>query len=720
MRKKERGLTTVTFMKVVIITMIIVFAIVPILISILLYALDTSLLDDAADISFIQSTMNHKQEIIMLTIGVSMIIFYFVTNAFGFGKPKQTKDLASGEWVSEDSQKDFFGIAPIDTSVELEVGGSPINLIDPHHLIYETGAVHDLCTGSTRSGKSRKIVRQLVMLASMAGESMIFNDCKKEMYQDFHIYLEKKGYDVYCLDFRFAQYSDALNPIDDINYMFEIGNIDDADQYASDQVTSLVVDNGQSEPIWIDGQKALIKAMLLETANAPVSVEKKNYYSVLQMLAVLGKEEKIDGKQQMLLSAYMDSLPETSPSRVSFTPINNSPEKTRGSFMTSALATLSPFSGIKIMKALSKSDFNFHDFTNGKKALFVVNPDEKTTYNAVTAMVFDNAYQSLIFEANKLPGRKLKKRVHMIFDEFGNMPKINNLETKITVALSRGIIYHLYLQDFKQMNEKYGENVAAIIRGNCNLKYFISSADYATCEEMSQTFGNETKWISSQGGNYNPNATVTGGNVNYNQQVRRLIDANELMNSDTLDGKDIKVHRTYLGPCKVYLPDCSEYAWYNEMEHDETEVVNEKLSLSYAIPRYIIINDNAILKNEILKGTDSDEGMSSSIEALFQSRTNGPGAKAKPELLSKDMYWYWSTRSDIGTSVTNKVIKQIQRGFINKDAESIKAYMKSEEFLTWLHDLDDQAEESKKDTVNKKQVTFPKDDESNAFEDLFS
>lgn len=46
--------------------------------------------------------------------------------------------------------------------------------------------------------------------------------------------------------------------------------------------------------------------------------------------------------------------------------------------------------------------------------------------------------------------------------------------------------------------------------------------------------------------------------------------------------------------------------------------------------------------------------------------------------------------------------------------------MKSEEFLTWLHDLDDQAEESKKDTVNKKQVTFPKDDESNAFEDLFS
>ena len=50
----------------------------------------------------------------------------------------------------------------------------------------------------------------------------------------------------------------------------------------------------------------------------------------------------------------------------------------------------------------------------------------------------------------------------MIFDEFGNMPKINNLEGKLTVSLSRNILYHLYLQDFKQMNEKYGDNIASI------------------------------------------------------------------------------------------------------------------------------------------------------------------------------------------------------------------------------------------------------------------
>lgn len=42
----------------------------------------------------------------------------------------------------------------------------------------------------------------------------------------------------------------------------------------------------------------------------------------------------------MLLSAYINSLDEINPSRVAFTPIANSPDKTRGSFMTSTLSTL--------------------------------------------------------------------------------------------------------------------------------------------------------------------------------------------------------------------------------------------------------------------------------------------------------------------------------------------------------------------------------------------
>lgn len=699
---KNKNNETNNYWKVVFSISLILILVVPIALVVLFYYLDVSILKE--DIDFITSINNHLNEIIVLSFSIIAIGTYFVAQQLVFSKPHKTTTLARQKWQPVAKQKEYFAVAPIDTNQQLQVGGAPINKISEQEILYEKDSVHDLCVGSTRSGKSRKIVRQLVMLCSMAGESMIFNDPKKEMYQDFKIYLENKGYDVYCLDFRNAQYSHGWNPMEDIRYMFELGNIDDADQYASDQVTSLVVDNGTSEPIWIDGQKALIKSCMLEVAQAPISKERKNYYSVVQMISVLGKEEAIDGQKKMLLSAYMDSLNEMSASRVSYTPIATSPEKTRGSFMTSALATLSPFTGVKIMKALSSSEFNFHDFTNGKKALFVVNPDEKKTYNAVTAMVYDSAYQALIFEANRLAGRKLKKRVHMIYDEFGNMPKIDALETKITVALSRDVIYHLYLQDFKQMNEIYGDNVASIIRGNCNLKYFISSGDYATCEEMSQLFGEETTWVDSRGGNYNQNINTTGGSVTYNQQTTRLADANMLMSEDTTDGHDIKVYRTYLGAMKVELPDCSQYSWYKEMKHDETEIVNENLKLDYAIPRYIIINKETLRK---YTGIKSGDMIDAEISEVFDRRMS---ARTKATLKSDEMYWYWSKRNDLQETVTRKVIDKIVELDVTINEFDVKKYLASEEFIRWLTSID----------VEDAEENHNSEDSENMLEDWFN
>ncbi len=687
--------------KVIVLFLLFLFPLLIFFLTFFFWSLDR-MLDDSF-VSFSHSFSSHTVEILVLSISLWAIAIFYMSGTFKVLKPKKTTTLASAEWIPIKKQKEEFKTAQIDTSVELEKGGAPVNKISETEILYDVMPMHDLAMGITRSGKSRKIVRQLVMLASMANEAMIFNDPKKEMYQDFHIYLEKKGYDVYVLDFRKQEVSNGWNPLDDITYQIKMGNIDDADQYAEDQVTSLVVDNGTGEPIWIEGQKALIKSLIMEVCMANIPDEKKNYYSIVQAMSILGKETKIDGESKMLLTAYMESLDETSPSRVSYTPIVNAPDKTRGSFMTTSLATMHPFTGQKLAKVLSHSDFNFHDFKDGKKALFVVNPDEKTTYNAITAMVYDNAYQSLIFEANQLSGRKLNKRVHMIFDEFGNMPKINKLESKLTVSLSREILFHLYLQDFKQMNEIYGDNVASIIRGNCALWYFISSGDYDTCEEMSKKIGEETIWVDSIGGNYNERSNVTGGNINQSQQARRLIDANELLKSDMRNGHGIIAYRLYLGPCKVNLPDCSDYAWYKEMEHDETEIPNKDLKLSYAIPRYIVINQ------DILRDSGySPKPISNAPMSIPSNRRPMPQT---PQLKSKDMYWYWSTRDDLESVVTKHVIEWMKETKAIPERSIIQDYMKSEKFIEWLWSVDktkaDASEEDQKviDTVVKSTET---------------
>lgn len=664
-----------------------VILLVPIFITFVFWYLDTNVLQQV-DENFLNTFVSHSKEILIISVSLYALAFYYVVTFFRTVKPKKTDMLASQCWSTVSEQKKFFGSTVVDASLNLEEGGSPINYLPNENIIlYEKGAVHDIVVGTTRCGKSRKIVRQLVMIVSMAGESMIFNDPKKEMYFDFRNFLEKKkDYKVNCLDFRNLQYSDGWNPLDSIIDCLQDRDdpdIDNADQYSQDMVTTIVVDSGKGEQIWIDGQKALIKGIILANCQANVSEDKKNFYSVYQTLALLGGEQAYNNNpndKKMKLSAYMNSLDETDIARTAYTTITNSPEKTRGSFMTSALATLQLFSSIKLMKVLSKSDFSFREFTEGKRALFIVNPDEKKTYDRIAGICFDQSYQTLVFEANRLQGRRLKKKVHMIYDEFGNMPTIDAMQSKMTVALSRGIVYHLYVQGFDQLNDRYDESIARIIRGNCNLTYFISSADLNTCKEVAESIGDETIWGPSHSANYNPIASSTGSGVNYSMSKRQLVDANELMVADNRDGNGIIVKRTYFSPSKVYLPDCSEYPWYEEMKTDETEISKADRELNWAVPRCFELRET-----EIRQAVYTDEDCNS----ISMSERRRPILTQKNSMPNeKELYWYWSMRDDLSESVKKHVIQYIANCNKILSRKEIMKYLKSKEFFDYINPID--------------------------------
>lgn len=664
-----------------------VILLVPIFITFVFWYLDTNVLQQV-DENFLNTFVSHSKEILIISVSLYALAFYYVVTFFRTVKPKKTDMLASQCWSTVSEQKNFFGSTVVDASLNLEEGGSPINYLPNENIIlYEKGAVHDIVVGTTRCGKSRKIVRQLVMIVSMAGESMIFNDPKKEMYFDFRNFLEKKkDYKVNCLDFRNLQYSDGWNPLDSIIDCLQDRDdpdIDNADQYSQDMVTSIVVDSGKGEQIWIDGQKALIKGIILANCQANVSEDKKNFYSVYQTLALLGGEQAYNNNpndKKMKLSAYMNSLDETDIARTAYTTITNSPEKTRGSFMTSALATLQLFSSIKLMKVLSKSDFSFREFTEGKRALFIVNPDEKKTYDRIAGICFDQSYQTLVFEANRMQGRRLKKKVHMIYDEFGNMPRIDAMQSKMTVALSRGIVYHLYVQGFDQLNDRYDESIARIIRGNCNLTYFISSADLNTCKEVAESIGDETIWGPSHSANYNPIASSTGSGVNYSMSKRQLVDANELMVADNRDGNGIIVKGTYFSPSKVYLPDCSEYPWYEEMKTDETEISKADRELNWAVPRCFELRDT-----EIRQAVYTDEDCNS----ISMSERRRPILTQKNSMPNeKELYWYWSMRDDLSESVKKHVIQHIANCNKILSRKEIMKYLKSKEFFDYINPID--------------------------------
>lgn len=626
--------------------------------------------------SFVGVVSENMDIITVIIFALYIFAFSFVAKAFIFTKPKKTETLGKQSWKTVEEQKEFadFKIAKIDMNEKIEKAGMPINKINEYLLIYDTGAVHSLNYGSTRSGKTRKLLSVFVMLIVKAGESAIFHDNKGELYRRFHKLFERFGYTVNVIDFRFMKKSQHWNPLKLIVDCFKNEKeprVDDADQFTDDFVNQVVVDNGQGERIWIDGQKAMIKSIILAVVQANIKDSRKNLFSVYQVLSVLGKEVTFKGEKnpKMLLTAYINSLEEINPARVAFTPIANSPDKTRGSFMTSTLSTLAIYNGQNLAKLLSESDFSFSDYADGKHVLFIINPDENSKYNPIVSVLIDQAYQELVRCATATKDMHLKKRLHFLLDETGNMAPINQIQNKLTVALSRWIFFHLFLQDDNQLDEVYGEQIAKIIRGNCNLKTFISSADMNTCKAISEEIGNETLWVASQSGNFNNNASQNGGGITYNQQQVPLIDPNVLRYQDVTDGKGIIVTRTYFGAMQNYLPDMSEYKWYKELEEDDSRQDEEDRKISYAVPRYIIYTR-----------ADYDLSQIPNVKNNIKSKTT--------ELVEEDMYWYWSQRDDLTSAVKRHINAYVKSLGYFPERKELLNYMNSEQFFEFINQID--------------------------------
>ena len=59
----------------------------------------------------------------------------------------------------------------------------------------------------------------------------------------------------------------------------------------------------------------------------------------------------------------------------------------------------------------------------------------------------------------------------IILDEKGNMPPIELMEKMISTGLGQNISFDLYLQNYEQMTDLYGRDVAETIKGNCGNRY---------------------------------------------------------------------------------------------------------------------------------------------------------------------------------------------------------------------------------------------------------
>ena len=176
------------------------------------------------------------------------------------------------------------------------------------------------------------------------------------------------------------------------------------------------------------------------------------------------------------------------------------PDRMGGSFFTSALTTLRLYITNDMYNITKESEFSFEDMgAKPKQALFYLLPDQKTTYYPIVSLLVAQQYEQLVTYA-KTRGNRLPNRMNFILDEFGNFTAIPDIQSKMTVGGGYGIRWNLFIQDFNQLIDKYGQEVAKIIQSNCNFWIYLHSQDNSTNKEISDRLGKYTTSTYSLGG----------------------------------------------------------------------------------------------------------------------------------------------------------------------------------------------------------------------------
>ena len=431
-----------------------------------------------------------------------------------------------------------------------------------------TDDYHTLTIGATRCGKSRCLVLQSICALALAGEGIVANDPKGELYHYTHSFLETLGYKVHVIDFNTPKKSDRYNPLQSIINAVNENRIDDAQNCVWDFVTFLVEKNDHSEPIWTNGECSVIAAAVMcvvyDNQNHPEYQNLTNVYNfIANMCKTVNKVLPID--------AYMDKLPDSHPAKKLMAIAKLAPDKMGGSFYTAALTTLRLFITNDMYSLTRESEFSLDDIgKEPKQALFFILPDQKATYYPIVTLIVAQQYDQLVSYA-KTRGNRLPHRVNFILDEFGNFAAIDKFQTKMTVAGGYGIRWNLFIQDFNQLIDVYGQEVAKIIQGNCHYWIYLHSQDNSTNEEISKSMGKYTTSTYSLGGSTQKYAAPSSS-TNIQLSERSLLNPDEVA----------KIKRPYQivlspdPPAVMYSPDISQWT-FNTMLGMGNKAHNTKL-----------------------------------------------------------------------------------------------------------------------------------------------
>lgn len=441
-------------------------------------------------------------------------------------------DLEDTEWLTKKKLKkmneftvtSWNGVEEKDDAIVIgaEKKGKDVEII-------ATKQLHALIVGTTGSGKTTGFVDQnICVLARTKGKpSIVISDPKKELYEKHANHLIKEGYKISVLDLREPYSSARWNPMhvltrrirlikelqNDLQFKdgkyYGAGEVflsyrdartrvqelkDEIFENAMDLVYTLCPVQNHEQPNWEMGARNLIFGLVLALCEDCIKgkIEEKQ----LLLFNVYHNITKYCSEDTTALREYLlEGRDEFSKVRGLVNTVLITSDKTLTSYLSEVNSYMQQLADDGILSLTSENDLDIVNMDESPNAVFIIVPDERFTRHRFVTLFITQMYKELVEKANLNLRRHqtetaiLKRNTYFVLDEFGNLPKFENMEGMVTVARSRGIRFLFVLQSFSQLNVKYGKDIGDVIKTNCNVKIFIGTDDSDTRKEFSELCG---------------------------------------------------------------------------------------------------------------------------------------------------------------------------------------------------------------------------------------
>lgn len=382
-------------------------------------------------------------------------------------------------------------------------GGVPVFWDPDTKLVYcDAADNHTLVIGPTGSKKSRLVAMPQVRILGAEKENIIITDPKAEIYCRTASYLKSQGYDIRVLNLRSPSEGDSWNPLLVPFHYYCVGDIDRAYEFANDVAQNLMHDivNKNVDPFWENSAASFFFGLTILLFKYCQDMNLGSSYVTISNIIALS-QELLSKKMPPVLWDYAKKDPFIYANLVGTI---EAPSDTRASIVSVFSEKIRLFSiQPNLMDMLSSNSFELDNLDNIPTAIFLILPDEKTSYHGIGSLFVKQSYEYLIYMAQK-KSRNVKdaaalgRRMNYIIDEFASMPTIHDFPALITAARSRNIRFTLITQSKHQLMQRYSDETDTIM-SNCANWIILTCREHSFLEEVSslcgRTYGNMSEPI---------------------------------------------------------------------------------------------------------------------------------------------------------------------------------------------------------------------------------